>query len=99
MTLLAISASTRVSLAPPTHLASNPLVPLINRIDGVVGGPLGRRKILMSFRIQKLARQSQKATVVVFIFIAVALAAGSISIVRYRNTNSSAQIINYSELY
>src|SRR5689334_5866420 len=56
-------------------------------------------KIFMSFRIQKLAGQSQKATVVVFILIGIALAGGSISIVRYRNAKSSAQVINYSELY
>ena len=53
----------------------------------------------MSFRIQKLAGRSQKATAVVLMAITVALAAGSISLMRYRATRSFAQTINYSELY
>ena len=53
----------------------------------------------MSFRIQKLAGRSQKATGVALIVIAVALATGSISLVRYRTAKSAAQTINYSEIY
>jgi cell division protease FtsH len=53
----------------------------------------------MSFRIQKLAGRSQKATGVALIVIAVALATASISLVRYRTAKSAAQTINYSEIY
>jgi len=53
----------------------------------------------MSFRIQKLAGRSQKATGVALIVIAVALATGSISLVRYRTAKSATQTINYSEIY
>jgi len=53
----------------------------------------------MSFRIQKLAGRSQKATIVVLILVVTALAAISISLARYRAAKSSVQTINYSELY
>jgi cell division protease FtsH len=53
----------------------------------------------MSFRIQKLAGRSQKATIVVLILVVTALACASISLARYRNAKSAAQTINYSELY
>jgi cell division protease FtsH len=53
----------------------------------------------MSFRIQKFAGRSQKATMAALILVTVALAAGSISLMRYRAAKSSAQTINYSELY
>ncbi|HXT62588.1 MAG TPA: ATP-dependent zinc metalloprotease FtsH [Pyrinomonadaceae bacterium] len=53
----------------------------------------------MSFRIQKFAGRSQKATVAVLLFLVTALAAGSISLMRYRSAKSSAQKLNYSELY
>jgi cell division protease FtsH len=53
----------------------------------------------MSFRIQKLAGRSQKATGVALIVIAVALATGSISLLRYRTAKSGSQTINYSEIY
>src|SRR5262245_4297431 len=53
----------------------------------------------MSFRIQKLAGRSQKATVVVLVLIVSALAATSISLRRYRSAKSTAERMNYSELY
>lgn len=53
----------------------------------------------MSFRIQKLAGRSQKATVVVLVLIIAALAAASISLMRYRSAKSTAERMNYSELY
>ncbi len=53
----------------------------------------------MSFRIQKLAGRSQKATVAVLILSITVLAAASISLKRYRSAKSTAARINYSELY
>ena len=53
----------------------------------------------MSFRIQKLAGRSQKATAVVVTLIVTALAVASISLMRYRSANSPAERMNYSELY
>src|SRR5689334_7483693 len=53
----------------------------------------------MSFRIQKLAVRSQKATIVVLSLVVTALACASISLARYRTAKSAAQTINYSELY
>src|ERR1051325_3273395 len=53
----------------------------------------------MSFRIQKLARRSQKTTAVFIVLIVTALAAASISLVRYRSAKSTAAKMNYSELY
>ncbi len=53
----------------------------------------------MSFRIQKFAGRSQKATFAVLLVLVTVLAAGSISLMRYRSAKSSAQRINYSELY
>ena len=56
-------------------------------------------KRFMGFRIEKFAGRSQKATVVILVLAAVAVATGSISLLRYRAAKSSAQTINYSELY
>jgi len=53
----------------------------------------------MSFRIQKLAGRSQKATVVVLVLIVSALAVTSISLRWYRGAKSTAARMNYSELY
>jgi cell division protease FtsH len=53
----------------------------------------------MSSLIQKLARRSQRATVLVLILTVTALAAASISMMRYRNAKPAAQKLNYSELY
>jgi cell division protease FtsH len=53
----------------------------------------------MSFRIQKLAGRSHKATVVFLILIVAALAATSISLRRYRSSQPAAERMNYSELY
>jgi cell division protease FtsH len=53
----------------------------------------------MSFRIQKLAGRSHKATVVFLILIVAALAATSISLRRYRSAQPAAERMNYSELY
>jgi cell division protease FtsH len=49
--------------------------------------------------IKKLSGRSQRTILVLMAFIATALIAGSISIIRYRNTKSPVQTINYSELY
>ena len=60
---------------------------------------LHRPQEIMSFRIQKRAGRSQKATIIVLILIGVALATVSISLARYRAAKTSAQTVNYSELY
>jgi cell division protease FtsH len=55
----------------------------------------------MTFRIQKLARRSQKtkATAVVIVLSVTALAAASISLMRYRSAKPTAEKMNYSQLY
>jgi len=60
---------------------------------------LRRQQKTMSFRIEKFAGRSQKATVVVLVLLGVALAVGSISLMRYRAAKSPAKIVNYSEMY
>jgi len=57
------------------------------------------RKRFMSFRLQKFAGRSDRTTVVIVVLILATLAAISISLMRYRGTKSSAQKLNYSELY
>src|SRR2546421_12954756 len=53
----------------------------------------------MAFRIQKFAGRSQRTTLILIAFIATVFIAGSISVIRYRETASPVQRINYSEAY
>src|SRR5437763_565242 len=53
----------------------------------------------MAFRIKKFAGRSQRTTLILLALIATALMAVSISVIRYRQTTSPVQTINYSEAY
>ena len=52
----------------------------------------------MAFSIKKFAGRSQRTTLIL-ISIGVIFIAGSVSFIRYRNTKSPVQTINYSEAY
>ena len=53
----------------------------------------------MAFRIKKFSGRSQRTTLIFLTLIATGFVAASISVIRYRQTTSPIQTINYSEAY